>query len=150
MIEINISRQWHGKTCVIGELSLVKEGNTVFKCYTLEEDIESAERGKDHRIPEGDYKAFWHEASRFKESISRIVEWTQEPLGLYNDIVPRDRYILIHQGNTHKDTEGCILLGMDKTDESVTQSRDAIKQFYTKLNRCDSRSIAVHIRNDFA
>jgi hypothetical protein len=42
--------------------------------------------------------------------------------------VPRRSAILFHAGNTHKDTHGCILVGLSAHGEKVSHSRDAIAQ----------------------
>lgn len=150
-MNIIIERKIYSKTCCIGELKIYDGGRTIYECFTLEESIESAGRGKDHRIPEGEYRCFWHEKSRFKESLTKLLRWTQDPLGIYNDEVSRDRYILFHVGNTHKDTQGCILLGEKVADdkESILSSRIATKGFYETLNRRNSRTIQVIIRNNY-
>ena len=121
----------------------------LFESVTLEEDIESAEAGKDHRVPEGDYQCLWHENSRFTPKITAIMGYKQPPLHIWNSIVPKERYILIHAGNTHLDTEGCILLGtvVDFRGESILKSKDAIKEFYRVLRDVPAENIRVHIEN---
>ena len=153
MLKILIERLHQGKTCCLGEMRCYEEGinKPALILKTLEEDIESAERDKDHRIPKGDYNLFYKENSKFYKSLTRIVGWTQDPLGIYNDEVPKDRNILIHQGNTDKDTQGCILLGKEwgKDKESIIKSRDAIKEFYTLINRRNVNQISLTIKNSF-
>lgn len=151
MIRLLIKREKHNKTCCIGTLKMLEGGNElVFECKTLEEEVESAQRGMDHRIPQGNYKTFWHESSRFKDRLTKLMGFTQDPLGVYNDAVPRDRYILFHAGNTHKDTEGCILLGLAEgaDGESIVNSNAAVKKFYEVLNRRNCKEIFVEIVND--
>lgn len=41
--------------------------------------------------------------------------------------------ILIHTGNTHEDTEGCILLGYNKVKGKVIDSKVAFEKFYRIL-----------------
>lgn len=41
--------------------------------------------------------------------------------------------ILIHAGNTNKDTSGCILVGMNTLKGQVTNSRDYFRKLYTRL-----------------
>lgn len=151
MIEIEIKRIKLGKTSCLGEMSIFENGTYIMKLLTLEEEIESDERGKDHRIPEGEYRCKWHFGSRFTKRLSDICGFEAPPLHLYNERVPADRYILIHQGNTAKDTEGCILLGLDygSDGESVVKSREACKIFYQMLNRRNCNDIIVRIKNQF-
>ena len=151
MIQILIKREFNRKTCCLGKLQMLENGtDLVFECKTLEEEIESSERGKDHRIPAGDYNCFWHETSRFKDRLTKLLGFSQDPLGVYNSVVPKDRYILFHSGNTHKDTEGCILLGMEigNDGESIINSNAAVKRFYKILNRRNFKEIQVKIVND--
>lgn len=41
--------------------------------------------------------------------------------------MPRRSPILFHAGNTHRDTHGCILIGLSAHGEEVSDSRDAIE-----------------------
>jgi hypothetical protein len=43
--------------------------------------------------------------------------------------VPGRAGILIHPGNTHKDTEGCILVGDERTADTILKSRQAFGHF---------------------
>lgn len=151
MLYIIIKRRLLGKTCCLGELEMKEDDNLLFTCKTLEEEVEGIQSGQDLRIPSGDYEVDWYEASRFTPKLSKILNWTQAPLRLFNENVSKSRCILIHTGNTHKDTEGCILLGKQwgEDRESITQSRDAIKEFYTIINRRNSKTIRITILNRF-
>lgn len=150
---IEIHRLYQKKTCCLGELKLFKDKNeeAIFSCKTLEEDEEGTASNSDLRVPSGKYQCKWHWGSRFQNVLSRITNQEQPPLLIYNDSVSASRCILIHNGNTHKDTKGCILLGKAYGDdgESVIQSQPACKDFYLKLNRHNQNEIEVIITNDF-
>lgn len=75
---------------VLGRLFL---GGT-FICFTLENAAKA--------IPEGLYKVENSKSPKFKREL---------PL-LYNAAVPAKRGIRIHVGNSAKDSDGCILVGM--------------------------------------
>ena len=47
--------------------------------------------------------------------------------------VPAFDGVLIHIGNTAKDTEGCILVGKNTIKGQVTQSRDTFLKLYSRL-----------------
>ena len=47
--------------------------------------------------------------------------------------------ILIHTGNTHEDTEGCILLGYNKVKGKVINSKVAFEKFYNILKAANDR-----------
>lgn len=151
MFDIEIIRTRLATTACTGVLRIRSRSTRkiLFECVTLEEDIESCEAGQDHRIPEGDYHCVWHENSRFTPKITAIMGYKQPPLQLWNDIVPKSRYILIHAGNTHLDTEGCILLGLsvDAYGESISKSRDAIREFYRVFKDVPAENIRVRIEN---
>ena len=71
-------------------------------------------------IPVGRYKIIRHKSPRFG-NVYKVLD------------VPEREHILIHAGNTHRDTEGCILLGMQYgkigSDSAIVASRSAFLQF---------------------
>ncbi|OKY01621.1 DUF5675 family protein, partial [Campylobacter jejuni] len=133
-MKVTINRRYIGKTCVIGKFKVLDdEEEILLECFSLEEDKEGLESGKDLRIPEGNYNLKRHSPSRFENTLRSITKKDDDTMiNVYNDEVPSSRAILIHWGNTDKDTQGCILLGLtkDNNNESVGQSRQACKEFY--------------------
>ncbi|EGX7729445.1 hypothetical protein JHF43_001567, partial [Campylobacter jejuni] len=132
-MKITINRRYTGKTCVIGKFKVLDDDDKIlFECFSLEEDKEGLESGKDLRIPTGVYNLRRHSPSRFENTLRSITKKDDDTMiNVYNDDVPSSRAILIHWGNTDKDTQGCILLGLtkDNNNESVGQSRQACKEF---------------------
>lgn len=129
MRTIRIKRGRPSPSACIGRLTI--EGSD-FSCYTLEEAKKGVERGKDLAIPEGVYKLRYHSPSRFERRLRQMMEDDDaKMISVYNDDVPKDRYILIHWGNSAKDTEGCILLGTNKIGSGrIGESIKACKEFY--------------------
>ncbi|EMF2857818.1 hypothetical protein V3H64_001758, partial [Campylobacter coli] len=125
----------------------------LFECFSLEEDKEGLESGKDLRIPEGNYNLKRHSPSRFENTLRSITKKDDDTMiNVYNDEVPSSRAILIHWGNTDKDTQGCILLGLtkDNNNESVGQSRQACKEFYDLMHGKNLEDIKLEITNELA
>jgi len=83
-------RDKHTETAVQGRLFL---GST-FICFTLENAAKA--------IPAGLYKLSNGKSPKFKRELPLV----------YNDKVPATRGIRIHVGNSAKDSNGCILVGM--------------------------------------
>ena len=151
-MKIKIIRRYTGKTCVIGKFKVLGDDDKIlFECFSLEEDKEGVERNKDLRIPEGIYDLKRHSPSRFENTLRSITKKDDDKMiNVYNDEVPASRAILIHWGNTDKDTQGCILLGLtkDNNNESVGQSRQACKEFYDLMYNQDLSNIKLNIRNE--
>lgn len=114
-----------------------------FECFTFEPvGDDEIRRGLDRRIPEGIYNMRWHDSPRFKRKLPH----------LYNEQVPKDRYILIHSGNLPEHTEGCILLGYTKDSRGVFNSRTAFNEFMEKLRamyKDDLSPVELRIINNF-
>lgn len=100
-----------------------------FACFTLEDEIRE-EVGKpvstwkvptQTAIPGGRYRVIITPSVRF-----------QRPLPLLVD-VPGFAGVRIHPGNTIHDTEGCILVGQDRDDQRVLQSRVAFERLFNVL-----------------
>ncbi len=89
-------------------------------CVTLE-DAWKNNQTSISCIPSGRYKLTWHKSPRFGECY------------LVND-VPSRSHILIHAGNTHEDTHGCILLGLTFGINRIVSSRAAIELFHSVMN----------------
>ena len=85
-------------------------------CYTLE---------LANPIPVGVYKLALTVSGRAQ----RGTLWTPDPERRLLELVGVPGYtaIRIHAGNTIKDTEGCILVGLGQVGASLSQSRDALK-----------------------
>ncbi|ECB9909560.1 hypothetical protein FLR62_02300 [Campylobacter coli] len=152
-MKITINRRYTGKTCVIGEFKVLDDDDKIlFECFSLEEDKEGLESGKDLRIPEGNYNLRRHTPSRFENTLRSITKKDDTMINVYNDEVPSSRAILIHWGNTDKDTQGCILLGLtkDNNNESVGQSRQACKEFYDLMHGKNLEDIKLEITNELA
>ncbi|EAJ6650671.1 hypothetical protein K5L69_001898 [Campylobacter jejuni] len=153
-MKVTINRRYTGKTCVIGKFKVLDdEEKILFECFSLEEDKEGLESGKDLRIPEGNYNLKRHSPSRFENTLRSITKKDDDTMiNVYNDEVPSSRAILIHWGNTDKDTQGCILLGLtkDNNNESVGQSRQACKEFYDLMHGKNLEDIKLEITNELA
>ncbi|EPH4973384.1 DUF5675 family protein [Campylobacter coli] len=152
-MKIKIIRRYTGKTCVIGKFKVFSDDKLLLECFALEEDKEGLESGKDLRIPEGNYNLRRHTPSRFENTLRSITKKDDDTMiNVYNDDVPSSRAILIHWGNTDKDTQGCILLGFtkDNNNESVGQSRQACKEFYDLMHGKNLEDIKLEITNELA
>ncbi|EAJ4584011.1 hypothetical protein DCV17_00320 [Campylobacter jejuni] len=153
-MKVTINRRYTGKTCVIGKFKVLDDDDKIlFECFALEEDKEGLESGKDLRIPEGNYNLKRHSPSRFENTLRSITKKDDDTMiNVYNDDVPSSRAILIHWGNTDKDTQGCILLGLtkDNNNESVGQSRQACKEFYDLMHGKNLEDIKLEITNELA
>lgn len=121
----------------VGKFELVGVNTVLMTGYTLEPaGPDTTERGKDRRIPEGLYSVVWHRSAKF----NRVL-----PV-LFNEQVPKDRYIEIHAGNYPKHTEGCILVGKWANDEGVFES---VKTLEALLSFIQGKDLEVEIINDF-
>lgn len=73
------------------------------------------------RIPEGTYNLDWHQSRRF-------AKYKEVPI-LSNDLVSKDRFILIHPGNNPKDSQGCLLPARAMGDGKITLVSDSVSIF---------------------
>ena len=92
-------------------------------CYTLEDVVRPVGikvKGKT-AIPAGRYEIIITASTRFKRDMPLLLN------------VPDFKGIRIHSGNTAEDTEGCILVGMDKGESSIVRSREAFNKLFDIL-----------------
>lgn len=101
-----------------------------FICFTLEDEYRSEKVFGETRIPDGTYKVELRTEGGFHERYSK--KYKNHPGMLHVKDVPNFKYILIHAGNTHDDTAGCLLVGTtaDKDAGFIGGSVNAYKQLY--------------------
>lgn len=104
---LTLIRDVKGDKAILGKLYF----NGGIVCYTLENAAKA--------IPTGVYLVQNSKSPKFKREL---------PL-LWNAGVPSSRGIRIHRGNTAKDSQGCILVGM---------GRDVKKSFITESSLAET------------
>ena len=129
---IYYQRVAEGKDFTIGEFRI---SGTHIRGYFLEPGGPSTkERGLDRRIPPGRYNLLWHKGKHW----SNVVK-------LYNDDVPIERAILIHSGNSGKDTEGCLIAGSRASGSYVTESKVMLQRINIFLKSKTLRQVQLVI-----
>lgn len=115
---LRLERRWPKESYTIGRLYV----NGELLCNTLEDKVVDINRngcfdGREKKvagetaIPYGTYRVMYNWSNKFGRMLPRLVD------------VPSFEGILIHPGNTVKDTSGCILVGLNKEVGKLSQSR---------------------------
>ena len=117
-------------TSTLGKMSIDGE----FECFTIEDTFREKKVQGETRIPAGTYEVKFRTEGTWY-SRNKAFGFGHGILELQD--VPGFTYILIHWGNFHTDTEGCILVGeghaTHEDTHMVTKSRIAYKRFYEKV-----------------
>lgn len=119
-MRLTLQRRESSKGATIGTL----HADGVFLCYTLEDTVREiagrpVSEWKIHgatAIPAGLYRVTLENSPRFGPDTLTLLD------------VDGFQYIRMHAGNSHKDTEGCILLGMSALSDRLVggTSRPAV------------------------
>ena len=124
-MEILVKREYKKKDYTIGKMYI----NGEYFCDTLEDtdrgltqimtlsEIKEVKEYGRTAIPAGRYPIAYTYSPRFKKHLPLLLN------------VPAFDGVRIHSGNTHKDTEGCILLGENKAVGKVLNSRKTMDEF---------------------
>lgn len=110
----------------------------VFQCFTLERPFNNGanQRGINAILP-GTYKVVIAFSPKFSRDMPKL------------EGVPGRDSILIHWGNTIKDSEGCILVGKAQGPDMVLNSRAAFADLYPRILGAwsrNTRDITITIR----
>jgi hypothetical protein len=118
-MDLRLVRKEFTEKSTIGDLLI----DDSFFCFTLEDMVREpgVKIPGQTAIPEGRYRVVIDQSNRFRRAMPHILD------------VPMFEGIRIHSGNTDKDTEGCILLGMTKSKDFVGQSVLAFNRFFDQL-----------------
>jgi hypothetical protein len=95
-MKIIVDRFSETDTDELGKVSV----DGVFVCYSIENPDRPEKIKGITAIPEGTYKV----GRRISPHFGVMVPWIMN--------VPNFQYVLIHWGNTVKDTEGCLVVGL--------------------------------------
>lgn len=132
-INLLLIRDTHSETSTIGKLYL----NGEMMCDTLENPWLDNQRNISC-IPAGQYNVRLRLA---RESATR------DYLHLLVQEVPNRSYILFHIGNTAKDTQGCILVGLKREQDFVSNSRLAMDLLMKEIINLGGEDINLIIKN---
>ena len=137
-MKILIDRKWKKEDYTIGKLYV----DGVFFSNTLEdrdrgltstmsiEEIKKKKKAGDTAIPTGTYKVRMDIPSpRFSKSNWYIKNCNGAKMPRLKDVPGYDG-VLVHCGNTAKDTEGCIHVGKNDVKGMVTKSKDYFLKLY--------------------
>lgn len=105
----------------------------VFYCKGLEDEYRENKLLHETRIPEGTYKVTLRTFGGHHERYSKKFPFHKGMLWVKD--VPKFKDILIHIGNTDKDTSGCLLVGTKVNEDKgiLLNSTVAYTKFYKKV-----------------
>lgn len=110
-MELRVERLWPRENYTVGRLYV----NNEFFSNTLEDkerDLSSEPKVYgETAIPKGKYKVIYNYSPKFGRNLPRLLN------------VPYFEGILIHPGNTAKDSLGCILVGKNTSKGMLSESR---------------------------
>jgi hypothetical protein len=121
-MKLVVTRYPSAQGATLGTLSV--DGH--FECFTLEDELRAPGvkiPGKT-AIPAGTYRLVLDWSQRFGRTMPHVLD------------VPGFEGIRIHAGNTAADTEGCLLVGLTKSNAFIGNSRIAFDGLMHKLQSC--------------
>ena len=116
-MEIEVKRTTFTDNSTIGEMYL----NGRFFCYTLEDKVRDVKIDNETAIPTGEYGVIINMSNRFKRLMPLILN------------VKNFTGVRIHNGNSKKDTSGCILVGKTKGVDFIGDSVKAFNELMVIL-----------------
>jgi len=130
-MKLLLKRKHFTPLSTIGELWV----DGVFQCYTLEDRYREGPKVSGSTcIPYGSYKVIIDRSKRFKRLMPLLLA------------VPGFSGIRIHNGNTDKDTEGCILVGNTKKPDFVGESRAAFGILFLLLSTAFQAGLGINLK----
>lgn len=127
-MKLEIKRLHKTDNSTIGELTI--DGK--FECYTLEDkEREFVKIKGETAIPKGTYKVIINQSNRFKRLLPLLID------------VPNFEGVRIHAGNSNHDTEGCILVGQNRSVDYITKSRKAFESLFKKMQGAKNITITI-------
>lgn len=122
-MRLTLDRTLYEKDATVGDLFIDGE----WECHSLEDQVRDGPKVPGQTaIPTGVYEVLITMSPRFKRRLPLLIN------------VPGFDGIRIHPGNTHEDTEGCLLVGERVIRHEgmpfLTHSRAAFDKLFAKLD----------------
>jgi hypothetical protein len=131
-MKLEVIRKEFSPISTIGELHI----DDVYFCYTLEDTIREVKIQNETAIPYGTYEVVITPSKRFQRDMPLLLN------------VPNFEGVRMHKGNTDKDTDGCILLGMSKSKDFIGHSALAFDTFFPFLEKAlQTDKVFITVRN---
>lgn len=136
-MKLTVQRKWQQASCTIGALRVDDSP----ECYTLEDQVREVSGQPvaswkvfgQTAIPRGIYRVRISHSPHFGRDLPELLD------------VPGFEGVRIHPGNVAADTEGCILVGMDRLADSIGRSRLAFEPLFAKITQALARGELVSI-----
>lgn len=130
-MELELTRNVHSSDYTLGEIRI----GGAFQCYTLEDEFRAVKVKGETRIPAGTYVVKLRTSGGFHLNYLKRFGKAFHRGMLHVTDVPGFEYILIHIGNTEKDTAGCVLVGAtrDIVKGTIGGSEVAYRRLYPKV-----------------
>lgn len=130
-MELRLERIFKGESYTIGKLYV----DDIYYCDTLEDKVRNLPTEKkvmhETAIPAGKYEVIVNLSPKFKRELPRLLN------------VPFFDGILIHRGNTARDTSGCILVGENKVKGKVINSTPYELDLTAKIKEAGGATIEI-------
>ncbi len=149
-MKILVKRQFQTKNTTISTIFIDGE----FQCFGLENPHHNVKIPDNTRISSGIYRVGIRlTGGKNDHYLKRYPNLHRGMLEIKN--VPGFEYILIHIGNYHRNTDGCLLVGESITRDGyenymVGNSRVAYLSFYEKtIAAAEKNYLQIEIRNEY-
>lgn len=134
-MQIIVKRDTPTENSTPGRLFVVEHGKERFVCYTLEDIPRAVKIPGKTAIPVGEYQVTISHSARFKRQLPLL------------HAVPNFTGIRIHGGNTHENTEGCVLVGrVRNSSDRISNCAPALAEVMRLISNATDRRERVTIR----
>lgn len=114
-------------------------------CHGCEDGHRAQKIPGETRIPPGKYEIGLRRVGGFHTRYGKLFPKFHRGM-IHVQNVPGFEYILWHIGNTHRDTDGCLLLGQaDEVAMAVWSSKKTYYQVYARLEPLISEGLITHV-----
>lgn len=152
MLKLTMNRYKQTKYAIFSNLIIEDEnGNVVGELKTVENPVISHIRGADGAIPAGGYDITMRVSPKFSAKFNgHALPWIHNNIPYEEGGVPKDRYVLMHHGNTEKDSLACILVVSSTNDvDRGFESVKAMNKLLALFDQYNADGSYLVVNNNF-